>query len=39
MAKHRGRVSQKAKFRKCAKSGKGKSRVAFRAHMKKCLRR
>ena len=35
----KSKIKQREKFRKCAKSGKGKSRSEFKKHMKKCLRK
>jgi len=32
-------MSHKQNFSKCAKSGKGKTRKGFQAHMKSCLKK
>ena len=35
----KGSGKQKIKFAKCARAGRGKTRAAFKAHMKKCLKK
>ena len=33
------RQMQKTKFAKCGRAGRGKTRPAFKAHMRKCLKK